>query len=93
MTWELGYFYGLFTGGAAVGLIGLFVHAGYWEHWTRRFAAVTHERDAADRAVGVLEVECQMMTEHHKKILVRLVRADAKIIALEAKLNELERAL
>ena len=46
MTWELGYFYGLFTGGAAVGLIGLFVHAGYWERWTRRFAAVTHERDA-----------------------------------------------
>ena len=86
MTWELGYFYGLFTGGATVGLIGLFVHAGYWEHWTRRLAAVTGERDAADRTVGVLEVECQMATEHRNKILARLVRA-------EAKLAELERAL
>ena len=46
MTWELGYFYGLFTGGATVGLIGLFVHAGYWERWARRLKGVEGERDA-----------------------------------------------
>ena len=52
MTWELGYFYGLASGGAAGGLIGLFVHAGYWERWTRQLAEAMDERQLAIRAAN-----------------------------------------
>ena len=45
MTWELGYAYGLASGGAAVGLIGLFVHAGFWERWGRLTAELRGQRD------------------------------------------------
>ena len=40
MTWALGYAYGFLSGGAAVGLIGLFAHAGYWERWKRELEGV-----------------------------------------------------